>query len=344
MTPTRRPVPLLPALAAVLLLAAGCEVEWGGARVGLETPERPAPADSSRAATDAEDELPPLPEGPLLHVVRVDPDGRAAVLPAARMTPAGPAPLGLPEDPPERWWEAFDDSLRAPGTELPLHATGRRVGTLILGEPGEPVNAGCPAPSEGRVLLPPGAPVPGIAFAWSPVAGEASPPPSPAARPVSTRRLRLFGPILAERLLEAAGVEQSFLARRAAFEPVAFAGDTAPGMAATYLIGDTLAPVPPRSDPAHSLFFLARYDPSEGYVPVWSRVATYRDTADKTVLAHLGWIEVPGGRVDLLRRIDARGVRMAAVRTGGPEPPGEEPGWIASGRCPVLETLGLAAP
>lgn len=343
MTSTRRPAVLLPALAAVLLAAAACDVEWGGARVGLETPERPAPADTARAAPDEEDDLPPLPEGPLLHVVRVDADGRATVLPAARMTAAGPAPLELPGNPPERWWERFDDSLRPPGAELPLHATGRRVGTLILGGAGEPVNAGCPAPADGRVLLPPGAPVPGVAFAWAPLPGEARRPPEPAGRPASSRRLRLFGPILAERLLEEAGVDQSFLARRAAFRPVAFSGDTAPGMAATYLIGDTAAPVPPRSDPAHSLFFLARYDTSQGYVPVWSRAATYRDTADKVVLSHLDWLAAPEGRVDLLRRIDARGVRLAAVRTGVGEAP-EDPGWIASGRCRVLETLGLASP
>ncbi len=342
MTPIRRSAALVPVLAAALLAAAACDVEWGGARVGLETPERPGSVDTARTEAE-EDDLPPLPEGPLLHVVRVDGDGRATALPAARMTPAGPAPLDLPDNPPEEWWERFADSLRAPGTELPLHATGRRVGTLILGAAGEPVNAECPAAAEGRVLLPPAAPVPGVAFAWTPTAGERPRSPEPAARPASTRRLRLFGPILAERLLTEAGVEQSFLARRAAFEPVAFPGDTAPGMAATYLIGDTLAPVPPRSDPAHSLFFLARFDPSDGYVPVWSRAATYRDTADKVVLSHLDWIVAPEGRVELLRRIDARGVRMASVRTGGEEPP-EEPGWIASGRCRVLETLGLAAP
>lgn len=342
MTPTRRSAALVPALAAALLLTAACDVEWGGARVDLETPDRPATVDTARAEPEETDQ-PPLPEAPLLHVVRVDGDGRATALPAARMTPAGPAPLELPESPPEGWWERFDDSLRPPGAELPLHATGRRIGTLILGAAGEPVNAGCPAPAEGRVLLPPGAAVPGVAFAWAPTAGERPRPPEPAARPASGRRLRLFGPILAERLLEDAGVGQPFLARRAALEPVAFTGDTAPGMAATYLIGDTLAPVPPRSDPAHSLFFLARFDPSDGYVPVWSRTATYRDTAGKTILSHLDWIVAPEGRVDLLRRIDARGGRLAAVRTGGGEPP-DEPGWIASGRCRVLETLGLAAP
>ncbi len=337
-----RPLPILATLALAALLAAGCEVEWGGARVGLETPERAEPVDTAAAEPETPD-LPPLPEGPLLHVVRIREGGRALALPAARMTARGPVALDLPADPPDPWWDRFDDSLRAPGTEVPLYATGRRIGTLVLGEVRGPAEAGCPAPSDGRILLPPGAEAPELAFAWTPTPGATAPSPEPRARPTSSRRLRLFGPILAERLLQEAGVDRSFLARRAALEPVAFPGDTAPGMAATYLIGDTLAPVPPTSDEASSLFFLARYDPSEGYVPVWSRAASYADTADKLVLSHVDWLPAPEGRVEVLRRTDARSVRLAAARVGGEDASGELD-WTASSRCPVLEPLGVAGP
>lgn len=328
-------------MALVLLALAACEVEWGGAEVGLETPAPPRPADTAREA-GARPELPPLPTGPLLHAVRVDTGGRAVAVAAARMTDRGPATLELPPDAPDRWWEAFDDRFQAPGTELPLYATGRRIGTLVLTGIREPDRPGCPAPVEGRVLLPPGAPAPGLAFAWRP-AGEGAPPaPEPPLRPASTSRLRTFGPILAERLLEEAGIERSFLARRAELKPVAFAGDTVPGMAATYLIGDTLAATPPPGGASASLFYLARYVPAEGYVPVWSRVASYRDTADKLALAHLDWLPAGGGRVEMLRRIDARGVRLAAVVTGGEERP-EELSWTAPDRCPVLSTLEAPA-
>ena len=339
--PRSRRLRPLSALLLAALAVLGCDVEWSGAEVGLETPAAARPADTAGTAA-AEPELPPLPAGPLFRMVRVRPDGRATVLPAGRMTASGPAPLELPADPPDRWWGLFADSLRAPGTELPLFATGRRIGTLILGEAGEPVNVGCPSPADGRVLLPPGADPPPLAFAWAPPADAAAPPPEPPVRPASSRRVRVFGPILAERLFQEAGVERSFLARRAALSPVAFPGDTIPGMAATYLIGDTLAPVPPASEEASSLFFLARFDPSEGYVPVWSRVARYSDASGKLVLEHLDWlITGDGSRVEILRRVDAGGERLAAVRIGGGEAGGEL-AWTESGRCPVLGALGVA--
>lgn len=168
---------LLPTLALAALVALGCEVEWEGARVALETPERARSADTVR--DDLDPDLPPLPEAPLLHVVRTTEDGRAVALPAARMTPEGPASLDLPADPPDAWWERFADSLRSPGTELPLYATGRRIGTLVLGPIREPAAAGCPAPSDARILLPPGAEAPRLAFAWAPAAGASPPHRSP---------------------------------------------------------------------------------------------------------------------------------------------------------------------
>lgn len=334
-------VPLAASILALVTLA-GCELDWGEARVGLETPGSPDADRDTAGTTGGEPRMPPLPEGPLLVAVRIEPDGRAVAAPAARMTPRGPTPLELPSDPPARWWELFADSLQAAGTELPLYTTGRRVGTLILTAGRESVNEGCPDAVAGRVLLPPGTESPELAFAWAPTPGSAAPPPEPPMRPASTRRLRVFAPILAERLLREADVENPFLARRAALEPVTFPGDTALGMAATYLINDSLAPVPPPGGPSASLFFLARFDRSEGYVPVWSRIASYGDTAGKEVLEHLDWLPVGEERVEILRRTGARSARMAAARNAVDG--GSELTWTASERCPVLETLRAASP
>lgn len=120
---------------------------------------------------------------------------------------------------------------------------------------------------------------------------------------------------------------------------MAFPGDTSPGLAATYLIGDTLAAVPPTSSDATSLFFLARYEPADGYVPVWHRVASYADTAGKLVFSHVDGLPTAGGRVEMLRRTDARGVRLAAVL---PQAGTGELDWTASSRCPTLEALEVA--
>lgn len=332
----------LPTLALVLLLAAACELEWGGAEIGVETPERPGGPDTLQP-TPTDTDLPPLPEGPLLHAVRVDPNGRALAVPAARMTVDGPGALDPPADVPAAWWERFADRFQSPGTELPLYATGRRVGTLVLRESRRPTSESCPSAVEGRALLPPGSPAPELAFAWTPAAGAKAPPPEAPAPAQTSQRLRTFAPILAERILQDEGVERHFLARPARLAPVAFADDSVPGLAATYLIADTLAPVPPDPGTSTSLFFLARYDRSEGYVPVWSRTATYRDTASKEVLSHLDWLPADPGRVEMLLRTDARSTRLAAARTGAEGASGELD-WTASERCPVVDVLGIAGP
>lgn len=318
------------ALAGAALLLAACDVEWGGTELGLETPATAARADSLRAA-QAADTLAPLPEGPLLFAARLSPDGRARVAAVAREGPDGPTDLEWPTDPSGAWRQAFVDTFQAPGSRLPLYARGVRLGTLILEEVQAEGNAGCPPVSGGYALVRPGVALPGVAF----VRGAEDPePPRAVPAPVSTSRLRTFGPIMAERLLQQNGVERAFLARQADLQPVTFPGDTASGMAATYLIGDTLAPVPATGGQSVSLFFLARFDRSQGYVSEWSRVARYDSTGGKDVLVHLAMIPSEGGRLEMVRRVRPDGERLAAARLA----PGnaDELIWTRGADCPVL--------
>lgn len=328
--------PSIVALCGLAALAA-CDVQWGGSRVALEDP---APArDTAAEGSAQEDEaLPPLPEGPLFYLARLDEEGSARVVPAARPSAeAGLADLPLPDTVSPRWRARFDSTFLPPGRELRLHAAGRRIGTLVVGGARDAPLPGCPSVAGGTQLLVPGQAVPSHAVA---LPAEISPGlPARTAFPEPTSSMNVAGPVLAERLIDD---ERAYLARRADLEAVRAPGDSAPAMAATYLVGDSLAAVP-APGPAISLFFLARYDPGGGYVPEWFEVRRYEAADEKEAFAYLDWFRAPAGRVDLLRRVSAAGTRLAA----GLRPEGEETDrevtWTEPDRCPALELLAEAA-
>lgn len=321
-----------------ILLVAACEVQWGGARMAVEEPARPGAEASDSAA--AEERTLPLPRGPLLVLVRIGEGGAARALPVARLETGRPAPLGWPEDPPSDYRERFSSAFLAAGTELPLHFAGFRVGSLIVGESGGGVNAGCPPSPHGRALFPPGVRPPTYAFAVTPADGEGL--PQAVSAPDVVRDLRVFAPILAERILRDAGVERPFLARQVDLQAVDFPADERPGFAATYVINDTLAAGPPPTGGSASLFFLARYRPAEGYVPAWSWVREYDAASGKELLTYLGWTSTPAGRLYVVRRTDAdsSGPAVVVVPPAGAEG-GAEPELVPLGGegCAALPTL-----
>lgn len=309
-------------------------MEWGSARLALETP----PPRDTAAEDDTTPEtagLPPLPSEPLLYAVRGVPGGGARAMPIARLVDGGAASLGWPDDPPGAWLDRFQAAFLAPGTELPLYSRGRRLGSVILEETDEPGNARCPAVAGARLIVPPGAPVPAWSFAHaSDTASRLPESPGPLA---TTNRMRTFGPILAERLLEAAGEGRPYLAAPAEIVPVPLPGDSVPAMAATYLVRDTLAAVPPPGGGSSSLFFLARWV-ENGYEPVWSRVERYDDAAGKLAFAHVDWLPVDGADLEVLRRVTATGERLAVARVE-PDAGEGEVAWVEGDRCPALQRL-----
>lgn len=346
-------------LAALPIWTAACDVEFGGASLSLREPSVPSAGTTATRSDTAGPEpsaATPLPGGTQLLVTRLDPSGQALMVPAARAADGSPAPTAWPADADSTFPRRFVDAFLRPGSELPLHASGRRIGTVIPSERRLWPEPGCPPVAAGIALLLPGLEPPEHAFAFTPPDSVVRPErPSP---PGSIRRLRSFAPILAENLLREAGFERAFLARRAALEPVTFADDTVPGMAATYLVNDSLAPGPPPPGASASLFFLARFAPREGYVPVWASARIYADTAGKVAYRHLGWIRLRGRRTDFVRRITADAVRIAALSTGAAGSggvrgaagtrvrgglAGREPDWTEPGSCRALELLDAAA-
>jgi len=342
--------PLVP-LVLLVLSTAACEVDWGGSRVELREPELPEGAreeegsDAPTAEREPAAEL-PLPEGPLLYLARLDRSGAARAVPIARLGPGGPSSLGWPSGADESYRGRFDSAFAPAGVELPLLAAGARIGSWVA-EPGRSSpRARCPSVRTGRVLLPPGAAVPEFAVFTSDRAGtemEITGPPTPPAR-----RARLFGPILAERLLGEAGIAEAFLARPASRTSVRAPGGGPPDMAATYLIRDTLAVASPRSPFSASLVFVARADTAtSGYVPRWHLVGRYDQAGDRAVHQHLARLPRGGTSLDLLRELGAEDERLAAV-TLAPTTAGRgrlpRPDWREEGPCRALELLRSGAP
>lgn len=331
-----RPVALAACLG--LLVLGGCDVEWGGASVRLEEPPAPERPGDEPETSEAEPAV-PLPEGPFLWAVALEAGGGARALPVARVTDAGLEALGWPERPPEGYRARFDSAQGATGRELRLLTRGGRLGSVVLEGGGRAPSPGCPTVFAVRSLVPPGVRLPSVAFAVGD--GDPGAIPGPLADTASTSRMRTFGPILTERLFEEAGVERAFLARPVDLHAVGFAGDSVRGMAATYLVRDSLRAAPPPSGTSVSLFFLARFD-GTAYQPAWSRIRTYDDAAGKEILLHQDWLSLPTGRVDLLRRLDAEGTGLVALR--GVEAGDGRITWSEDGSCRSLDVLGARAP
>lgn len=322
---------------SALVPAAACDVEWGGATVALINPA-PVPEPDPDTRASAEEIIEPLPAGDLLYLVRfADADGGAEAIPIALMIDDAPAPLGLPEEMTTGYRTRFDSVFYAANLELPLHAGGHRIGTLILDGNAKPVDSACLSVGVGRSLLLPDAQLPEYAFAW---AGDGS-----AGEPLTydvaatDNRMKTFGPVLAENLLRRGGESRPYLAQRVSMRAVPWPGDERPAMAATYLVNDQLDGVPP-ANAASSLFLLARFDGRQ-YVPEWSEVRRYRRGEGKEAFVYLGAIAGPSGRVDFATRHDGSTVRLVA--SVDREDEDREIDWTEGGRCPSLDVLARAA-
>ena len=253
----------------------------------------------------------PLPDGPLLFAVRIDPsDGASRAFPIARLVEDGLAPLGVPENPDAGWSARFDSAFMAPGRELELHAAGRRIGSLVLDGSSAMPSAACLPVATGQALVPAGSTAPARAFAFASSAG----PGEPSSFPLDAldNRMRTYSPILAEQLMRSSGESRPYLAQRADQRVVSWPGDSTSAFAATYLIGDQLDAPPPNGQ-AVSLFFLARFRPQGGYVPVWSEFRRYEGGSVKEVFAYLDAADSPAGRIDFVELRDGSGgIRIGA--------------------------------
>lgn len=324
------------ALAVAATVAAwGCQVEWGGGQISLENPA-PPPDTTATAEARLEPEQLPLPEGPHLYAARLDGDGSARVVPLAGLSFTDDGleltAISIPDEEDPTFRARFDSVFLAPGTDLELLARGGRIGSLVLGGIARGGVAGCPSVGTGRALLTPRQDVPTYAFAV-PRGTSGADMPERIAPVESTSSMGVAGPVLAERLI---GGDRAFLARLQSLTPVELAGDTLAGMAATWMIADSLAPGPPGQQ-AVSLFFMARFEPARGFIPVWEEVRRYDAAGNKEALEFLEWIRLGSERLDVLRRYDASSVRLAFSVTAEGED--REVSWVEPPECATLGRL-----
>lgn len=317
----------------------GCQVEWGGGQISLENPA-PPPDTTATAEEQLEPEQLPLPDGPFMFAVRLDGSGSARVVPLAGLSgDTGPdgdleiTEIFIPDAEDPSYRARFDSVFLAPGAELDLLARGARLGTLVLDGVSRSGVGRCPSVGSGHGLFMPGQDVPTYAFAVP--RGFSGATGATRVRPVEpTNSMNVAGPVLAERLI---GGERAFLARRQSLSPIALAGDTLAGMAATWMIADSLAPGPPGQQ-AVSLFFLARFEPTRGFIPLWEEVRRYSDPQDKEALEYLDWIQLGAHRLDVVRRYDASSVRFAvSIIEDGED---REISWVEPAECSTLDRLG----
>ncbi|MEJ2678514.1 MAG: hypothetical protein P8174_05480 [Gemmatimonadota bacterium] len=285
-------------LAALLIvtLATGCDnVHWGGFQVTIV---RPAPK-GGKLATAAAAPGERLPEGPLLYYVRVDSTGRRGVIrPVGEIQGNGLRAL-RPSDP-SVYEPAFISQHFEAGARYILFRRGQQSGTLTVDSAGNaPPDACRPLPhgigdvqldrnTEAREFL---------ALIQPRTATPRATVPQP---PTVDRRRRVVAPILANHLLDArhATLPTNWSHALAQITPFPIAGSDDDAFAATFLVGDTLAPG--FDDVGESLFFIAVPHAQVGYDTVFVRFADYARTGKSAprVIDYLDWNH--NGQPDLL--------------------------------------------
>ena len=280
----------------IVIAASGCDnVQWGGAELAFVPPP---PKAQESAPGDEEPGEDRLPEGPLLHLVRAEGGGIATLVPIAEVSGDTLIPLEAND------WEAYGNRLIAEhyraGAELALFRSGARVGTFVVQSAEIPPADVCPRVPRvtGVMELGPGA---GDAVEFLALRKTDAPaPPQPAAAAQPTRAMQVLAPILAERLLRArsAPLPGNWQRAMAQLTPIPIAGSNDPGIAATFLVGDTLGPG--LDDDGSSLFFIATPQAQTGYEPVHVEYNNYASTGKTAprLVDYLDWDR--DGQVELL--------------------------------------------
>lgn len=272
-------------------LAACDNVSWGGADIEI-VPPPPV----QRQLPPAPAELPGfgLPSGPVLfHLVR---EGtRALVVPVAEVRGDSLRALRPPAGVDRAAYRArFRATVVPVGARLVVYRRGARVGTLQVQDTAAPTPCGLPTAVGALTVVAAAANEPEFLAVREglepPVRGVFAAPPL-------TGTLRTYAPIVAERLVLQHGLPRprSWLGAQRDLQAIEIRPGGHPEMAATFLVGDRLAPGPAEPD-GYSLFFLADYDPARGYAPLYADVRDYRRQPKHAarLVDYLDWDGRPG--------------------------------------------------
>jgi hypothetical protein len=285
----------------ILTAASGCDnVGWGGADVQIVPP--PPQASMVEIETDAQvfAEF-GLPSGRVIFHL-MDTEQGMQLLPVAEASGDSLRALRQPAGvDPAAFEERFRETVIPPGAQFDVYRRGAMVGTFTVRGEGPVTRCGMPTATGTATVVAAAVGSPEfLAFrrGLSPeVRGDYSPPQI-------TGSINTYASIVAERLILQAGLPRprSWGGAQRSLKAVEIAEGGTPEMAATYLVGDSLAVG--RADPqGYSVFYLADYETQRGYTPVYTDVRDYRRTgkAAPAFVDYLDWNE--DGEPELLIQV-----------------------------------------
>lgn len=295
----RRATDLRRLFASGLILTAvtACDnVEWGGADIEIVPP---APA--ARMEPVAPDEQVfveyGLPRGPVIFHMMATEDGMQ-LIPVGEISGDSVRTVRRPAGvSPEAFEERFRDAVIPTGSQYDIFRRGARVGTFVAQRPGPITHCGVPTVLGNATVVAAAADVRQfLAFrqGLSPaIRGEFTPLQV-------TGSIRTYASIIAERLILQNGLPRprSWAGAQRDLQPIEIATGAHPEMAATYLVGDSLA-VGPADPQGYSVFYLADFETRRGYSPVYEEVRDYRQggKAAPRLVDHVNWNEEPGEEI-----------------------------------------------
>jgi hypothetical protein len=287
----------LPLAAIIVALLSGCDnVMWGGADIEIVPPP---PAASMRPIQPDERMFAEfgLPRGSVIfHLTQSD--GRPLLVPVGEISGDTLRGIRPPGDiSPEAYESRFREAVIPIGTQFEVFRRGARVGTFTVQGTGPPTACRVPTATGNVSVVAAAADVTEfLAFRQGlapQVRGEYSPPQI-------TGTIRTYASILAERLILQAGLPRprSWPGAQRDLQAIEIMPGAHPEMAATYLVGDSLA-VGPADPQGYSVFYLADFETRRGYTPIYSEIRDYRRTGKGAprVLDHLNWDEDEGQEV-----------------------------------------------
>lgn len=302
-------------VALIVLAVTGCDnIDWGGVDVAVV---EPPPRGSALEGDDAERELGPLPDGPVLYYVRSDSAG-GMIVPVGEIAGDSLLPLGRGADP-ELYGARFISEHLRRGAEFTLFRRGARVGTLVVQSAQVPTTTACRRLPVGRGTLEIGRrDSTNAGFEFIALAKATAPEGHTGSIPQqASGSMMRVAPILAERALRARGSQLPGNWGAAMVQiqpfPVSTSGDA--GIASTFLVDDQLAVG--NDDTGYSLFMIAvpRADLT-GYDTAYVSHSVYENRGKRAprVVDFLDWDR--DGGAELL--LEVYGTRRSWYETVGP--------------------------
>lgn len=278
-------------IAPLLIVTAltGCDnVQWGGADVQIVPP--PPAIDERTVAPDVQAfaEL-GMPTGPVLfHLVRNGLNAR--LIPVAEITGDSLRTLRRPADvAPATYEQRFQQTVFPVGSQFIVYRRGAQVGTFTAQGTGAVTRCGVPTATGNLTTVAAAADAPEfLAFRRGlepQTKGEYAPPQV-------TGSIRTYASILAEKLVLQNGLPRprSWPGAQRDLQAIEIVPGGNPEMAATYLVGDSLA-VGPADPQGYSVFYIADYETRRGYTPIFTDVHNYARTgkAAPKLVDYLNW-------------------------------------------------------